>query len=160
MIKSGIKTHVYCIHTARFDSFLTNLTQTWPLMTFRVNDWPILIAINDIYLTTYHIIIFHDSVMEPTFLRFTNRDRAKKIATISQFRFRDMIFYLLIFPHKHPEGIQLVKKITRYPSSSIGLVETISNCQIYSFYVISAFFTLNHFRNRWKKHEKFQKNIN
>ena len=94
------------------------------------------------------------------FLRFTNRDRAKNYRQFPNFRFRDMIFYLLIFPHKHPEGIQLVKKITRYPSSSIGLVETISNCQIYSFYVISAFFTLNHFRNRWKKHEKSQQNIN
>ena len=44
------------------------------------------------------------------FLRFTNRDRAKNYRQFPNFRFRDMIFYLLIFPHKHPEGTQLVKK--------------------------------------------------
>ena len=88
MIKSGVKTYVYCIHTARFDSFLTSLTHNWPLMTFwpdltfRVNHRSFFIAINYIYFTTCHIIIFHDSIMEPIFFRFTNRDRAKNYRPI------------------------------------------------------------------------------
>ena len=41
-----VETFVYCIQldqTARFDSFLTSLTQVWPLMTFYDLIWPQLI---------------------------------------------------------------------------------------------------------------------
>ena len=144
MIKSGVKTYVsyvilytYSPIWLIFDKLDPNLTSDdfsgEPLTHFNSNK---LYLLNNLSHNNFPWLRLWNR-----FSRFTNRDRAKNYRQFPNSRFRDMIFYLLIFPHKHPEGTQLVKKITRYPSSTNGLVETISNCQIYSFYVISAFFT-------------------